>query len=167
MKLFRRIFLVPVFAFLVLALSANTLYSTDLSITAANVAYSSGGVNKDYNAGEAFTAGQVVYVKTSNNKWYKAQCDGTAEEAGSATIFGIALNTGVASQPAVVQTSGIITAGGTVTVGKVYVISAAAGGIAPIDDITTSTQYVTIVGIGATASTIDMSIAKHTGYKIP
>ena len=139
----------------------------DLTVTAASVAFVSGAVNKEFVAGEAFTAGQAVYLKTSNNKWMLAQCDGTAEEAGSGTIFGIALNTGVLNQPAAVQLSGIITAGATVTVGKIYLVSATAGGIAPVADIVTSTNKVSVLGIGATASTIDMTMKNYTGYAIP
>lgn len=139
----------------------------DLTVTAANVVTVSGGINKDFVAGEAFTAGQCVYLKTSTNKWMKAQCDGTAEEAGSGTVLGIALNTGVLNQPAAVQTSGIITAGATVVVGKIYLVSATAGGIAPVDDIVTSTQKVTVLGIGATAANIDMAMKSYTGYAIP
>lgn len=142
----------------------------DLTVTAANVATSTGGINKDYVAGEAFTAGQSVYLKTSNNKWMKAQCDGTAEEAGSGTLIGIALNTGVLNQPVAVQLPGansVINPGATVVVGKIYLVSATAGGIAPVDDIITSTHKVTILGIGATSSTLDMSISKYTGYAIP
>ena len=141
----------------------------DLSVTAANVALVSGGVNKDNVAGEAFTAGQVVYLKTSNNKWMKAQCDGTAEEAGSGTVLGIALNTGVLNQPAAVQISGVINIGATVTVGEIYLLSDTAGGIVPEADITTSTERVLLIGIGATSANIDMNVKPltYTGYAIP
>lgn len=143
----------------------------DLSVTAANVATVSGGVCKDFVAGEAIAAGQCVYLKSSNNKWMLAQADGTAEEVGGTpaapTRFGIAVSTGVLNQFMAVQETGIITMGATVTVGKIYVVSAAAGGVAPVADITVSTHKLTVLGIGASASTIDMAMKSATGYAIP
>lgn len=139
----------------------------DLTITAANVVWVSGAIDASANAGEAISAGQAVYKKTSTGKWMLAQADGTAEEAGSGVVFGIALNTGVANQPLAVQTSGVITIGATVTVAKVYVLSATAGGIAPIADITTSTQYVTLLATGSTTARLDLSIKLYTGLQIP
>lgn len=139
----------------------------DLTITAANVALVSGGRDDGALAGEAFTAGMAVYKSSTTGKWMKAQADGTAEEAGSAVAFGIALNTGVLNQPTSVQISGIITMGATVVVGKIYLISAAAGGICPVDDISTSTHRVSVIGIGATSARIDMAMKNYTGYAIP
>lgn len=143
----------------------------DLSITATLVAPSTGAAYADRGplAGEAITAGQVVYLKSSDNTWRLAQCDGTAEEAGSAVTLGIALNGASTGQVVNVQTGGIITAGATVVVGKVYLVSATAGGIAPVSDITTSTHKVSFVGIGATSATIKLytTAVGYSGYAIP
>lgn len=145
------------------------MHFVDLVVTAANVTTpSAGGFSKgEYVAGEAITAGQMVYLKSSNSKWMMMQCDGTAEEAGSGVIWGMALCTGVLNQPLSVQTSGTLTPGATVTVARVYVVSAAYGGIAPLADIVTSTHRVVVIGIGATTSTIDMTMKSYTGYAIP
>lgn len=43
--------------------------------------YGTDKVPVDGIAGEALTAGDLCYQKAADNKWYKAQCDGTAEEA--------------------------------------------------------------------------------------
>lgn len=134
----------------------------DLTVTAASVT----GVTQSILAGETITAGMSVYLKTSNNRWMKAQCDGTAEEAGSGTDTGIALHGSLNGQPLIVQKTGICTPGATVAVGTIYCISATAGGICPIDDLV-STNKVSILGIGATASTLDMSIRSYTGYAVP
>jgi hypothetical protein len=53
-----------------------------LTITPAQVAYVSGPKSGDQVAGEAMNAGAVVYYNAANGKWFKAQCDGTAAEAG-------------------------------------------------------------------------------------
>lgn len=104
--------------------------------------------------GEAVTAGQAVYLKSSDGKWWLAQCDGTAEEAGSGGV-GVALNGGAANQPAAVQTGGLITIGGTVAATLVYVVSATAGGICPIADLV-STNKLTILGYATTTGVIDL-----------
>lgn len=142
----------------------------DISITAANVAKGASAVlvNTGALAGEAIVAGKVVYLKSADNTWRLAQSDGTAEEAGSAVQIGIALNAAGIGQPVYVQTGGVIAIGGTAVIGTVYCISAAAGNICPWADLA-STNKVTILGVGATASTIDLTGIKvgYTGVAIP
>ena len=137
----------------------------DLSITAANVAASATAtIDRQRNAGESFSAGQVVYLKSSDNKYYKADANSGTAEARTPT--GIALNTGVAGQPcAVVSADTSLTIGATVTVGAVYVLSATPGGIAPVADLV-SGDYVTILGVGVTASTIKLNLVS-SGVAIP
>lgn len=138
----------------------------DLSITAANVAKASNAqVQSSYPAGETITAGQVVYLKSTDSKWYKAQADGTAEEAGASVTVGIALHGSLANQPLVVQIAGTITIGGTVTVATEYVISAAAGGIAPHADLVSTNRY-TRLGYGTTTGIIQLDISA-TGLQVP
>ncbi len=140
----------------------------DLTVTPANVVLVSGSADNGRAAGEAFTAGMAVYLKTTTSTWFKAQCDGTAEEAGYNTLLGIALNTGVLHQPASVALPGsVVNMGATVAIGVIYDISAAAGGVAVDADIVTTGQRKTILGIGATAANLDMSITKYTGYVMP
>lgn len=138
-----------------------------ITVTPANVAFVSGGINKESLAGEAFDAGDIVYLKSSTGKWMKAQADGTDEESGVGVEWGIAINTGVLNQFAHVQTGGIVNPGGTVVVGTVYLVGTTAGDIVPNADITTTGHYKSIFGIGTTSSRIDMSIKKATGVTMP
>lgn len=125
-----------------------------LSITANSVVKSTGAaLRTEFVAGEAVTAGQSVYLKTSDSKWWLAQADGTAEESGSGTILGVALNAAAAGQPVIVQTGGTITIGATVAAGVFYYLGATAGGIYPVGDLS-STNYVSTVGYGASTTTL-------------
>lgn len=123
----------------------------DISITAANVAKSSGQVEDVTYGDAAITAGMALYRKASDGKWYKAQKDGSAEESGYGTKIGIALNGGGANQPGRVQLNGVITAGATLTEGIAYYVSSTAGGICPVADVA-STNYVTVLGVAQDAS---------------
>lgn len=125
----------------------------DLTITAASVV-SSASTTKDGTAGEAITAGQAVYLKSSDGLLWKAQADGSAAEGAA---VGIALNGGAAGQPIKYQYAGDITIGATVAVGILYCVSAAAGGICPSADLASS-DYVTLLGIGKTAAIITMGL---------
>lgn len=126
----------------------------DLVITAANCKKtSSTSLDKTYVAGETLTAGQTCYLKSTDGKIWKAQCDGTAEEA---TFKGIALNAAGADQPVVLATGSDLTIGATVAVGTVYAISATAGGIAPVGDLV-STNKLTIIGFGKTATLLTLN----------
>lgn len=141
---------------------------TDISITPANtVAGSDASIDKSYLAGATITAGQSVYLDTGQtpSRWELAQADGTALEAGSAGI-GIALHGASDGQPLAVQVQGSITIGGTAVVGEIYLVSAAAGGIAPEGDITTATQRVTILGVGTSATVIKLH-PLASGAQIP
>lgn len=134
----------------------------DLSITAANVVKGTGAVlDASKVAGETITAGQTVYLKASDNRWWKSQADATSTEAAAS---GVALNGASAGQPLVVQTAGEITIGATVAVGGVYVVSATAGGIAPVADLA-STNYLTVIGYGKTTAIIVMDV-NPTGIQV-
>ena len=128
----------------------------DLAVTVAEVLFVSGTKETAFAAGETITAGMSVYLKSTDSKWYKAQKDGTAEESGSGVQFGIALHAALAGQPLTVQVGGVITIGATAapTVGETYIISAAAGGIAPIGDI--STHKLTYLAYCSAAGTLTM-----------
>ena len=136
---------------------------SDISITAASVAIST-GTSEAGTAGEALTAGQVVYQAAATGRWWKAQCDGTEAEAAAK---GIALNSApAAGQPITVQTSGTITAGGTLVEGEIYIVSATAGGLAPEADIITTGNYVSIVGVAQTAALLKLSF-NASGGQVP
>lgn len=158
-------FLAPLFLVAALLLLPSVAAPTDISVTVANVAWVSGKINRDNNAGATITAGQVVYL-AANNKWALAQCDGTAIEAGADTTVGIALHAALSGQPLAVQTEGVITIGGTVAVGQIYCISATAGGVAPYADLM-STNRLYILGVGLTTTTIGLGRTGSIGVAIP
>lgn len=115
----------------------------DITVTAANVAYSSGPTS-DGTAGETITAGECVYLKSSDSRYWKSQSDGTAAEAAA---VGIALHASLAGQPLKIAATGsTINIGGTTAV-KTYFVGAAAGGIAPEADVLgASGSYLTRLG---------------------
>lgn len=120
-----------------------------LTVTASNVLLTSGPSVQGI-AGEAVTAGMSVYRSESTGKWLKAQCDGTAAEAGSGG-YGIALSTAdVANAPIVVALPGAIVVLGTGTAGIVYYIGNTAGGLDAVADVASTDKIVPIcVGVGS------------------
>jgi hypothetical protein len=130
----------------------------DLTITAANVVAASDVTKRVVTAGEEVTQGQLLYLKAADNKYWKTDCDGVAAEPRQA--HGIALSAASADQPVVVAylaSGGNINLGATLSVGKIYVGSATAGGIRPVDDLV-ATQYPTIVGIATTTSNLRIGV---------
>lgn len=126
----------------------------DITITAANVLRTSADTTTGI-AGETITAGQAVYLKSSDTRYWKAQCDGTAAEAAA---VGIALHAALAGQPLTIATGGTMNIGAT-TAKVFYYLSATAGGIAPIADLT-SGQY--IVSLGYATATDGSFVVKPT-----
>lgn len=129
---------------------------TALSITAANVAYVSGPRDADQVAGEAFIAGASVYLSASGT-WLKAQCDGTATEAG-ALGNGIALATADAANDrlSIARPGSVLTiAASGLTVGLVYYMGATAGAVNPVADIA-STNKVTPVFLTVSATQVQL-----------
>lgn len=122
---------------------------TALTITESQVLYVSGNKLGDQVAGEAFTTGQSVY-KNTDGKWLKAQCDGTALEAGSEGI-GLALARSAAdgarftvALPGAIVTLG---AGAAPAAGLIYVPGTTAGSLIPTADLA-STNKVTPLALG-------------------
>jgi hypothetical protein len=141
------------------AMSAAPAFATDLSVTAASVVPGSGAVLATGTAGEALTAGQAVYQKAADSKWYKADCNSATAEVRVASA--IALGGAAAGQPVVVQKSGQITIGATVVAGTAYFLSGTAGGIRPAADNTTG-DYPQVVGMGVSTTAIQLNFALHS-----
>jgi hypothetical protein len=139
-----------VLAALCLAGIAQPASAADLTVTAASVVPSSGSALETGTAGEALTGGQLVYRKSSDGKWYKADCNSATAEVRVASA--LALTGSAAGQPVVVQRSGSVTIGATLTAGTVYYLSGTPGGIRPAADNTTG-DYPQVVGI-ATSTTV-------------
>lgn len=125
----------------------------DLAITAASVAKGGGARDRKGVAGEAVTAGQVLYFDTATNTWKLADCDSATAAARSPR--GIALNGAAAGQPIGVHMAGPITIGAALTPGTVYFLSGTAGAICPVGDLAAG-DYPTIVGIAKSASVLDV-----------
>lgn len=124
-----------------------------ITVTAASVARVDGEVLNGYLAGATITAGQSVYVDSNG----AVQVGTNASSAGSgvsAAAVGIALNGGGSGQPIAILKNGTVNIGGTVAVGKQYVLGTS-GGIIPVDDVAGS-EYITTVGVGATAANIKL-----------
>jgi hypothetical protein len=136
----------------------------DLVVTAANVVKGSRAKVVSGTYGATVTAGQTVYADPADSGRYKLADADSATEAVRATA-GIALNSGSAGQPADVQESGRINPGATVTVGTIYVQSDTPGGIMPAADLEAG-DYVTVLGVGVSASQIDLNIHR-SGVAVP
>lgn len=125
-----------------------------ITITAANVAKVTGALTTTGTAGATITQGQAVYLDATTNTYKLADANDTA--ATSAAV-GISLNAASSGQPLTVLTSGDITIGGTVAVGEVYAVGTTAGAILPYSEIV-STNYVTLLGIGVSATVLRVQI---------
>lgn len=135
----------------------------DIVVTAANVLKGANAQTTSGTAGEAITAGELVYIDgTDSNKIKLADAD--ASEAAS-TLVGIALHATASGQPILYATKGDVNPGGTVVVGEIYVASGTAGGIAPEGDLATN-DWLVVFGYGTTTSIIDVDI-KVVGKQIP
>jgi len=133
----------------------------DLVITPANVLAYGGAPTKDGVAGETLTAGQTLYRKAADGKLYKA----AATSAALAAAVGVALNGGAAGQPVKYCEGGGLNPGATVAVGTIYGVTDTAGGIGPVSE-RAAADFITILGIGITASRINLAI-NASGVAIP
>jgi len=133
----------------------------NLSQTAANVALGSQSTRtRVVQAGEAITQGQPLYLKASDGKYYKADANLSAEAAKG---VGIAMTPASTNGYLVMQegSGGSVNLGATLTVGETYTVSATAGAICPIADLTTG-DYPCILGIATTTALIQTLFA-YTG----
>jgi hypothetical protein len=124
---------------------------TALTVTKAQVVYASGPVLPDAYAGEAIDAGDAVYLNDSG-QWLKAQCDGTALEAG-ANNCGLALATadalGARFSVALPGATVTLGAGAAPAAGTVYFIGATPGDLIPAGDLSSGNKVTPVaLGIG-------------------
>ena len=140
----------------------------DLTINSSLVVKSSGArTNKSYSAGTTITAGEAVYY-VSTSGWLKATSLGTAAQAGSGGLFGIALHNAIASQPLTVITSGPLTIGATLVTGTPYMISFTTGKICDFAYLALAgLVYATYLGYASSTTVLNMSIRKYTGVQLP
>ena len=134
-----------------------------LSITAGSVLKGAGSATDASRlAGATITAGQSLYIDSSNT-YQLADADFTA--GAKAECKGISLGGAASGQPLVVLTAGLITIGATVAVGTLYAVSATAGGICPIGDLTTG-AYPCVIGFAVSTTQILVAFS-YSGVAIP
>lgn len=127
----------------------------DLSITAANVKVKSATTRtKIVQFGETMTAGQATYLKSSDQKYWKADANASAEAAAAS---GVVLVGAAGDAYGVIVEGGAMDLGATLTVGVPYIVSTTAGGIAPASDFSGySSSYLTHLGYATSTSSIDI-----------
>lgn len=137
---------------------------SDLDVTAADVSYTTGNISKEEMvAGATITAGQAIYKDAAAANVAKlAQSDGTLAEAA---VYGIALNSASSGQPVVVAKTGNFDIGATLTVGAIYGLSQTAGALTLVENLVTG-DYVSLIGIGTTASNLLLNIV-NSGVEVP
>ena len=110
----------------------------DITVTAASVVPYAGANNPSViargTAGASITAGQSVYLDSATSTIKLADADASTAAAYG---VGIAMHAAGSGQPIQYITSGVFTPGATLVKGGVYTVSATAGGICPIADLTT------------------------------
>jgi hypothetical protein len=135
----------------------------DKSLTPASVVPSANATLIYGTYGATVTAGQAVYADaTALDSLGRAKfklADNNAS-AATAAMQGIAVNGGSDGQPATIcQADPVFTHGlATVAAGDVLVLSATAGGIAPVADLATGNYpVVAMVGLGATTAVLKIT----------
>lgn len=136
---------------------------TALATVAAQVVLVSGPADHGQVAGEAFVAGAGLY-QSATGTWLKAQCDGTAIEAGSLG-FGMALATADAAGAKVsIARAGAIVkvAASGLLAGIPYFVGNVAGALEALADLG-STDKVTIAGLTRSATEIQLAYVYDSG----
>ncbi len=125
----------------------------DLTIVALNVVADFNAVIVVGVAGEALSAGDVVYAdSTDSDELKQAQHDGTAAEAAA---VGIVLADALDTAAVTYIQSGELALGTILTAGAVYVVSANLGKIA-VDADPGSADYKTVIGVAKSTSTLEV-----------
>lgn len=125
---------------------APMLRATDLSITAANVLASSSAKFQDGIAGATITRGQLVYADAADSGKFKLA---DADVAAAKVVLGMAYSDAAAGQfVRVIVEDPDLTVGGTLSLiapGGIYVLSATAGGIAPVADLAAGSYPIVVM----------------------
>jgi hypothetical protein len=125
----------------------------ELTITAANVKATATTSVSLVQFGEAVDQGEVVYLKTSDSKYWLAN---NGAEATS-DVAGVALTPNIADGYGIIAKSGQVDLGATLSVGQTYALASTSGKIELESDVG-SGEYVTLLGVAATAALIDLDI---------
>lgn len=125
------------------------------SWTAGNVKLGASGVTtKPVQYGEAgITQGMPVYLKASDGKWYKGDCNASTEAAGSGGSA-TAVTPGGANDYGFVATEGDLYFDAAVfTAGDVVILGATAGQMNPSSD-AASGWNINVIGVAKSVSTL-------------
>jgi hypothetical protein len=138
----------------------------ELTITAASVATSTGGVPEQVQFGATITQGCSVYLDTSTGLWGLADNNGASAAISGTNGIGIALTGGSSGQYGLIQRRENITIGATVAVGATYCVGATPGSICLDSDVGTGgTKYKTILGV-AISTTVIKLVPNATGVLV-
>ncbi len=129
----------------------------DLVITATSVVPAASAKLETGVAGEAITAGQMVYKAAASGKFFKADCDSATAEVRSPV--GLAVNGGAANQPLTIVKKGQVTLGAVLTEGVGYYLSGTAGGICPVADLG-SGDYPVFLGFAISPSVLNLDMVE-------
>lgn len=138
---------------------------SDISVTAANVLAGPNAKKRTGIAGATITAGQALYEDSSDSNKLKL-ADANAS-ATTAKCVGVALHGAASGQPITfVEEDDDFTPGATLSLSAaaddgVYVLSATAGGIAPVGDLA-SGMYPVIMGVAKSTSKMKLKIIQGT-----
>ncbi|KEA07484.1 hypothetical protein [Rhizobium rhizogenes] len=127
---------------------------TDIVITPSLVIAGTNATRDIGTAGEAIVAGKPVYFDSTVNKWKLSDNNGT----GTRQVHGIALNGASLNQPVSVAKGGDVTIGATLTAGVAYYLSATAGGICPVADLTTGMDTI-LIGLAKSTTVLGIGIS--------
>lgn len=137
---------------------------SDIAITATSVLFSANAKLATGIAGETITAGQTLYLSSTDNRLYKA--DANASPA-TADCVGVSAHGAAAGQPLIYgYEDPNFTPGGTLSLSVaadsgVYVLSGTAGGIAPMDDLAAG-MYPCVLGVAYSTTKMALKIVKQT-----
>jgi hypothetical protein len=136
-----------------LALFAVTAPAADVTITSVTPSVNAQGINRTHTAGEALSVGNLVYRSATDLKMYKA--DANSATAANRVVYGICVSAAAIGAPVVIVTEdpSLTLGGSTITNGAAYILSATAGGLAPLSDGTTG-WYVHLLGVGTGSTTL-------------
>ncbi len=125
----------------------------DLVVVAANVKPAASAVTKRGIAGEGISAGQGVF-KAADGQIELAEKDLTVTDAAA---IGVSLNDAALDQPVEYAITGDVDMGAILAIGQVYIVGAAAGGIAPEADAAAG-HFVTVLGVATTVNNLKLGI---------
>ena len=124
----------------------------DLSVTAANVQSVPGATIKTGSAGASITAGEPVFIDSTDSLTKPAANTGDA----ASRVEGIALHAAETGQPIKYIAAGDIDMGAVLTVGELYIL-AGAGAVSPAGDAITG-DWITYLGIATAADNLKLNI---------